>query len=387
MMNLILPWKNAMRRPARFWLTCLSIMVAFFLFTVSSAINTALEASGTYSNQYRLMTTHKISIATALPIRYDSKIEALENVEKVTYASWFGGFFRDETNPLEAIAVEPDSYQAIYPEYIISEDGKANWKRLKSGMVVGRVLAEQHQWDVGDKVPIQSTIWINNDSGSFTWEMEVAAIYDTVTADTSKSMLFLRHDFFDDTRGYGRYDASWLVTKARTGSDIDAVSRQIDEMFTNSEAATRTTTEQVFIKEQAQQFVDMSWVLRFVVLAVFFTLLLIASNSMSQSVRERMNELAVMKSLGFSSDFLITLIYIESLYIILTGAVLGVIAAIICIDLIQEQFAALLAGIHIDPLIYWEVGGVAILLAAICTLMPGWRVWGLSISSTLGAAR
>lgn len=387
MIGLVLPWKNAMRRPIRFWLTCLSIMVAFFLFTVSSAINTALDASGTDSNQYRLMTTHKISIATALPIHYESEIKALDKVDNVTYISWFGGFFRDETNPLEAIAVEPNSFQAIYPEYLISEDGKANWKRLKSGMVVGRTLAEQYQWDVGDKVPIQSTIWINNGSGSFIWEMDVAAIYDPATADTSKSMLFLRHDFFDDARAYGRYYASWLVAKARTGSDTDAVSRQIDEMFINSEAATRTTTEQVFIQEQAQQFVDMSWVLRFVVLAVFFTLLLIASNTMSQSVRERMNELAVMKSLGFSSDLLITQVYIEIMYIVITGAALGVISAIICIDVIQEQFAALLAGIHIDPVTYWKVAGISVLLAAICTLTPGWRIWGLSISNTVGTAR
>ena len=383
MISFILPWKNAMRRPARFCMTCLSIVVAFFLFTVLSAINTALEASGTNNNQYRLMTTHKISITTALPIRHGQKIKSLDNLENVTHVSWFGGFFRDETNQLEAIAVEPESYLDIYPEYLLTAEDMLNWKQRKSGMVIGRELADKYQWSIGDKIPIQSTIWINNDSGSFAWEMEVVAIYDTTTSDTSQSMLFLRHDFFDETRGYGRYSASWLVAKALNGSDIDVVSRQIDELFANSPAATRTTTEQVFIKEQAQQFVDMSWVLRLVVLAVFFTLLLIASNSMSQSVRERMNELAVMKSLGFSSDILVTQVYMEALYIILSGAMVGVICAAVSIDMVQVKFATFLPGIHIDPITYFEVGGMVTILAAICTLTPGIHIFRLGISHTL----
>lgn len=383
MINFTLPWKNAMRRPTRFWLTCLSIVVAFFLFTVISAINAALEASGTNNNQYRLMTTHKTSITTALPIHYGQKIKALEEVKNVTHVSWFGGFFRDETNQLQAVAVEPESYQDIYPEYLLTVEDKVNWKRLKSGIVVGRKLADKHQWSVGDKVPIQSTIWINNDSGSFTWELEVAAIYETATSDTNNSMLFLRHDFFDEARGYGRYTASWLVPKAQIGSNTDLVSRQIDELFVNSSAATRTSTEQVFVKEQAQQFVDLSWVLRLVVLAVFFTLLLIASNSMSQSVRERMNELAVMKSLGFSSGILVTLVYMEALYIILTGAILGVICAAVSIDMVQVKFATFLPGIHIDPITYWEVGGMAAALAAICSLAPTIHIYRLGISQTL----
>lgn len=383
MINVILPWKNAMRRPARFWLTCLSIVVAFYLFTLISAINTALEASGTDNNQYRLMTTHKISITSNLPIHYGQKIKALPEVEKVTHVSWFGGFFRDESNQLHAVAVEPESYQLIYPEYLLTAEDRINWNRLKSGMVVGRKLAEKHQWQVGDRVPIQSTIWLNNDSGSFTWEMEVAAIYDTATPDTINSMLFLRHDFFDEARAYGRYEASWLVAKARVGSDTEAVSRLIDQQFANSPAATRTTTEQVFIKELARQFVDLSWLLRLVVLAVFFTLLLIASNSMSQSVRERMNELAVMKSLGFSSDMLATLIYMEALYMVLTGAILGVICAAVSIDLVQMKFATFLPGIHIDPVTYWKVGGIAAVLAAVCCLTPIISIYRLGISHTL----
>ncbi|MFS1526007.1 ABC transporter permease [Microbulbifer sp. 2304DJ12-6] len=385
MINFILPLKNAIRKPAIFWLTCLSIAVAFFLFTVISAINAALEASGTNNNQYRLMTTHKISITTSIPIHYEQKIKALEDVEDVTHVSWFGGFFRDETSQLQALAVEPESYWDIYPEYQLTAEDKVNWKRLKSGVVVGRKLADRHQWNVGDKVPIQSTIWINNDSGSFTWEVEVSAIYHSATPDANNSMLFLRHDFFDEARGYGRYNASWLVAKARAGSNTDSVSRQIDELFASSPAATRTTTEQVFIKEQVQQFVNLSWVLRLVVLAVFFTLLLIASNSMSQSVRERMNELAMMKSLGFSSDILVTLVCMEALYIILAGAIIGVICAVVSVDMVQVKFTTFLPGIHIDPITYWRVGGIAVVLAAVCSLTPAIHIYRLGISQTLRA--
>ncbi|KNC67238.1 hypothetical protein AC626_12050 [Pseudoalteromonas rubra] len=224
---------------------------------------------------------------------------------------------------------------------------------------------------------------MSNTTSSFTWEFEVTGIYQTDAAETNQQMIFMRHDYLDENRGYGRYYVSWLVAKLSRGANADGVSHAIDKVFENSTAETRTTTEQVFVKEQAQQFVDLSWILKLVVLAVFFTLLLIASNSMSQSIRERMNELAVMKSLGFSSGKLIASVYMEALLIIFVGAASGVLIAAFGLDVVQQKLATFLPGIHIQASHYVQIVVMIFSLALICCVSPALSIYRLTISKAL----
>lgn len=304
MSRVVLIWKNMTRNPIRFLLTSLSVFVAFFLFALLSGIGTALDSKINSNNEQRLMTTHKVSMTRSLPLNYQNRILILDGVTKVTYTSWFGGFFQNEKNQLAQFAVEGENYFDLFPEYIIAENQLERWKNTRTGLIIGQVVAKKFGWKVGDKVPIQSSIWMNNDD-SFTWEFEVSAIYKIQDINTDGNQLFFHHLYFDEYRGYARNTAAWFTTQIAVSSDADTISTDIDQLFENSSMETRTTSEQVFLKELAQQFVDMGVLLKIALGAVFFTLLLIACNTMIQSVRERMNEIAMMKAIGFPSTKLI----------------------------------------------------------------------------------
>ncbi len=384
-MNLLmLVWKNSLRKKIRFSLTCLSVMVAFFLLTTLAGIDHALNISTSANNQYRLMTSHKISMTQSLPINYQQKIATIEGVEAVSYVSWFGGFFQNEKNQLGITAVEHNSYFSLFNEYKILTEQLVNWKNNRTGIIIGQAIANKYGWKIGDKVPLSSSIWMNRE-GSFSWEFTVEAIYQTEDVATDDKRIFFQHKYFDKARAYAQNSTSWFSTKISPNANSDKVIAAIDNLFANSTSATRTTTEQVFIKEQAQQFVDMAMVIKVVLIAVFFTLLLIVCNSMIQTIRERLNETAMMKALGFSSFKLIQQVYLESLLLLATGAITGCLLANLTLAQVQQKMADFLPGIAIAPSYYFDVALLVALAAAVCSLFPAISIKRLAISKTLGA--
>lgn len=383
-MNLwLLVWRNSFRKKMRFGLTCLSIIVAFFLFTTLAGVNHALTASASSINQYRLITSHKISITRSLPINYQQKIAALPRVEQVSYASWFGGFYQNEKNQIAVTAVEHKSYFELFDEYQIPKQQLAQWKKTRTGIVVGEALAKQYGWNVGDKVPLSSSIWMNK-NGSFSWEFVVSAIYQSNKQAGDNKKIFFQHAYFDKGRSYARNTISWLSTKITQQAEVEQVIKSIDDIFAHSNSSTRTTTEQVFVKEQAQQLVDMAMVINVVVIAVFFTLLLIVCNTMIQTVRERLNESAMMKALGFSSSSIITGIYLESLLLLGLGAALGTLLASVLLVFVKQGFDDFLPGIYISPEHYITVFALVNIAAAFCSFFPALTIKGIVISETLG---
>jgi len=384
-MNLFeLVFRNSFRKKTRFTLTCLSVVVAFFLLTTLAGIDHALNASVSNSNQYRLMTSHKISITRSLPINYQQKVKALPGVEDATYVSWFGGYFQNEKNQLAMMAVDHQSYFTIFDEYQIPAEQLISWKNTRTGLVISQVIADKYGWEIGDKVPLSSSIWMDK-NGSFNWEFIVSAIYQKQNSAVDSKRIFFQHLYFDKARAYSGNMASWLSTQIKTDADSTHVSKAIDKLFMNSDASTRTTTEQVFIKEQAQQFVDMAMVIKVVLVAVFFTLLLIVCNTMIQVNRERINETAMMKAIGFSSASLVKQVYLESLLMMALGATLGSLLATMTLSQVQQQFADFLPGIAIDPFHYLTVLILVIAASGLCSIFPAITIKKLIISESLGA--
>jgi len=383
-MNILtLVWRNSFRKKMRFWLTCISVMVAFFLFTTLSGVNHALTSNVSNSNQYRLITSHKVSMTQSLPINYQQKIAALSNVKRVTYASWFGGYFKNEKNQLAVTAVDHTNYFDVFDEYEIPKDQLINWQKTRTGIVIGQGLAQKYGWKIGDKVPLSSSIWMNK-NGSFNWSFTVSAIYQTETNSGDSKKVFFQHAYFDKGRAYAQNSMSWLSTEIKKQKHVDDVIHDIDSLFEHANNPTRTTTEQVFIKEQAQQFVDMAMVINLVVIAVFFTLLLIVCNTMIQTIRERKNESAMMKALGFSSTRLIQGIYFESLLLLGLGATAGSVLASLLITFVRQSVNDFLPGISIEPSHYLTVFALVNISAAFCSVFPAFAIKHIVISETLG---
>lgn len=384
-MNLLyLVWRNSLRKKTRFVLTVLSVVVAFFLFTTLAGIDNALNNSITNADSLRLITNHKVSMTRALPINFQQKTQMIPGVEKVTYASWFGGFFQNEKNQLAVTAIEQHNYFSIFDEYQLPATQLKNWQATRTGIIIGEEIAKKYHWQLGDIVPLSSSIWMNRD-GLFTWEFTVSGIYHGKNSTTDNKKIFFQHKYFDQARVYSQNTINWLSIKVKASADIDTVAGLIDDNFANSSSPTRTINEQVFMKEQAQQFVDMAMVIKVVSSAVFFTLLLIVCNTMMQITRERLSEIAMMKALGFSSLYLSAQVYVESVLILSIGALIGSLFAHLTLSSIHHVMAEFLPGIAIAPQHYLHLLALIVSAAVICTFFPAMSIYRLFISQNLGA--
>jgi putative ABC transport system permease protein len=270
----------------------------------------------------RLVVIHKVSLIQPLPVAYQARLMATPGVELATHASWFGGIYQDPQNFFAQMAVEPEKYLTIYKEFRLPPEQFKAWVADRQGAIVGRDLAERFGWKVGDRIPIQATIWRPKSGAGDTWLFNISGIYDGEPG-TDKTNFFFRYDYLDENRRGGQGLVGWYIVKIADPSQSEALARTFDEMFANSDAETKTTTEKGFIEGFAKQIGDIGTIMMAILAAVLFTILLIVGNTMAQSIRERTSELAVLKTLGFSNGAIVALVLVESLFIAVLGGAFG----------------------------------------------------------------
>lgn len=317
-------WSNLRRRKTRTIFTLLSIVVAFVLFSYLSAIRVAFRAGVDVAGADRLFTTHKTSIIQPLPVSYQDEIARVSGVVGVTHASWFGGIYQNPNRGFQNVfqaPVEPEAYLAMFPEFRVPEDQKRAWIADREGVMVGKTTADRYGWKVGDRVPVQGTVWRKKD-GSPTWEFNVRAIYDGDRGVDTTAFLF-HYDYFDEARQYGQGIVGWYVVRIADPKSAAEVGKKIDTLFANSPAETKTVTEKALAQSFADQIGDVGAIIQGILTAVFFTLLLVTGNAMAQSVRERTSELAVLKTVGFSDGNVLALVLAESCLLAILGGGLG----------------------------------------------------------------
>ena len=317
-------WGNLSRRKARTFFTLLSIVIAFILFAYLAAVKVAFRAGVDVAGADRLFTTHKTAIILPLPERYQEEIARVPGVVAVTHNNWFGGIYQNPNKGFQGVfqsPVNPEEYLAMYPEFLLPADQKAAWLADREGAIVGRKTAERYGWKVGDRIPVQASIYRKKNDSPL-WEFNLVGIYDGAHKGTDTTQFLFRYDYFDEARQWGKGIIGWFVVRIAEPSKAAEVGRLIDAGFANSEYETKTVTEKALAQSFADQIADIGAIIGWVLAAVFATLLLVAGNTMMQSVRERTNELGVLKSVGFSHRAILSLVLAEScLFAILGGGV------------------------------------------------------------------
>jgi putative ABC transport system permease protein len=210
----------------------------------------------------------------------------------------------------------------MFPEFELPEDQRKAWLEDRQGAIVGRATAERFGWKVGDRIPIQATIWTKKD-GSSGWEFNLRGIYDSDRPGVDTSQFFFHYTYFDESRQFAEGSVGWYVVRIADAQRAPEIAARLDSLFANSPAETKTTTEKAFAQAFAQQVGDIGLIVRAILGAVFFTILLLAANTMAHSVRERTNELAVLKTLGFTDTRVLALVLLESLAIAGAGGMAG----------------------------------------------------------------
>lgn len=375
-------WRNVWRKKIRTSLTILSVLVAFLLFALLSAIGYAFKAGEDVAAAERLVVIHKISLINPLPISYESRIASMEGIESVTHASWFGGYYQEPRNQFAQFPVDPREYFAMYPEFQMPEEQLDAWEKNRTGAVVGRELADRYGWEVGDRIPIQSTIWPQAD-GNRTWEFEIEGIFGTSKPRQSTAMMLFQYDYFDEARQFGEGLVGWYVLRVAPGADPVEASEAIDRQFANSPAETETSTEAAFAASFAKQFGNIALIVTLILGAVFFTLLLVSGNTMSQSVRERIAELAVLKTVGFTDRSVLAIVLSESVLIMAIGGLLGLGLGWLAIQGIVQMLGAFLPGIHLTTTALATAVLLMVGAGVVAGIFPALKAMRLSIVDAL----
>ena len=320
MKYLPLIWRNVWRRRFRTTFTLLSIFVAFLLFGLLMTIRAAFSLGVDIAGLDRLILIHKVSLIMPLPYSYLARLQQTAGVQLATHQTWFNGIYQEPANFFANIAVEPETFLKIYPEFRLPPDQIKAWLGDRQGAIAGRDLAERFGWNVGDRIPLTGTIW--QPKQGQVWEFNLVGIYDGDDG-IDKTQFFFRYDYLDENRAEGEGLVGWYVVKISDPSRAVALSRTFDEMFANSAAETKTTTEKGFIEGFATQIGDIGAIMIAISSVVLFMFGLVAASTMAQSVRERTSELAVLKTLGFTGGAILALVLAESLFIVIVGGGLG----------------------------------------------------------------
>jgi putative ABC transport system permease protein len=378
-------WKNVWRKKIRTSLTMLSVLVAFLLFALLSSIGYAFKSGADAADAERLIIIDKISLINPLPIAYKNRVAAADGVHSVTHASWFGGYYQDPKVQFPQFPVVPFEYFSMYPELRMPQEQLDAWAKNRQGAVIGRELAEQFNIKVGDRIPIQATIWTKADGGR-TWEFDIEGIFASDDPRGSTAFLLFQYDYFEEARAFSKGTVGWYILRVNPGSDPVQVSNAIDLQFANSPNETETSTEAAFAQSFAKQFGNIALIVTLILGAVFFTLLLVSGNTMSQSVRERISELAVLKTLGFSDRSVLGIVLAESVVIMLMGGLLGLGIGWLLVQGAAKAMGAFLPGIFLSPQAMLTALVIMIGAGIVAGVFPALKAMRLSIIDALARA-
>jgi putative ABC transport system permease protein len=322
-------WRNLLRRKVRTIFTLASVFIAFVLYSFLMVVQNAFSMGVEVAGVDRLVLLHKVSLIQLLPVSYADRIRATEGVTHVGHASWFGGMYQDKATQFAVMAIDPGYFQ-LYPEARIPEEQLHAWLADRQGAIVGRTTATRYGWKVGDKIPIQATIWLPKQGN--TWFFNIDGIYDGDRGfDTST--FFFHYEYLDENRRGAYGQVGWYVLRIDDPSHAADVAARLDAQFANSSAETKTSTEKAFLQGFVNQVGNIKAIIISILAAVLFTLfLLVLANTMAQSVRERTSELAVLKTLGFSNGLVLGLVLVESILIALLGGGLGLAITYVAVE-------------------------------------------------------
>ncbi len=312
-------FRNLFRKKTRTALTIGSIAVALFLFGLLVAIETALNAGVDVAGVDRLVVRNKTSLIMPLPFSYQERLRQMDHVTEATFATWFGGVYQDPKNFFPQFAVDTETYREIFPEFLIPDDQWQAFLADREGCVVGKKTADRFGWKLGDRIPLQGTIWTG------TWEFNIRAIYEGARGGDDESQFWFQWKYLEESRqtSFGGGTVGWYTVKIDDPDNAVSVSKGIDERFANSAWETSTETEQAFAAGFAKQIGNIRMLIMSIGAVVLFTLLLVTGNTMAMAVRERVPELGVLKTLGFGDKTLLFMVLTESLVIAAVGGALG----------------------------------------------------------------
>lgn len=327
--------RSLFRHPGRLALMLAPMGLAFTGSAIIASLETARDFAHPLDEAGRIVVIHRQSIMQPLPRAHVEQIARLEGIQQLSYASWFGGFYRQPENRFSQYAIDTDSYFSVYPEIELSGEELAAWRADPRAALVSARLAQRFGWRRGDLISLSSTIWQQRDGG-MDWPLLIVAIL-PADAMLEPEALYLRHDYFDDNRRFGQGTLSYAVARLAEGAAASAMIAKIDAVFANSSAPTFSSKESDFIESFQRQLGDLRLITRLVRTILVFVVLLVASSALAQAIAERRRELGIMQALGFSRRRIAAGLVLETTMAVALAALLALALAALSLE-IAAQF-------------------------------------------------
>jgi putative ABC transport system permease protein len=377
MKYLPLVWAGIWRKRSRAVLMLLQIVSAFLLFGLLQGLNSGIKQAIARTHSDRLYVGSNVSLGDLLPISLLPRIKAVAGVKETTPLVQFPSTFQKPGQGLPITAVDTDAFFRLFPDYVVPKAQVEALRNNRTGGIIGSVAAKRYGLKVGDRVTLQSPQ--PQKDGSNTWVFDLVGIYDTPDQPVSAASLIVSFDYVNEARLTNRDTAILYIVLASDAAHAAAIGLAIDNAFANSSHETRTQSEGDLVASQVQRIADLDFIIGGIIGAVFFALLLATGALMMQSVRERVPELAVLKTLGFSDRLVMTLILAEAITFCVFSAGIGLAIASFLLPMARQQI-----GITSMPGVVILAGiGFALLLALIGGSVPAWRGLKLQVAEAL----
>jgi putative ABC transport system permease protein len=383
MKYLHLIWAALFRSKTRTSLTLLSVIAAFLLFGMLDSVRVAFNSGGSVAGADRLIVSSKLSLTQMLPYSLTPQIASTPGVAKSAYAAWFGGIYQDPKNFFPNFSVSENFFE-LYPEFEVPPEQMKAWQADRGGAIVGAALAERNGWKVGDIIPLQATIFPRN-HGSNDWPLTLRAIFHVRDPKQrgQEGQLMFHWKYFDESNDYVKSRVGWFIVKVADVNQASKVALAIDALSANSDHETKAQSESAFQQSFAKQFADIGLIVTAIMAAVFFTLLLLTGNTMSQAVRERIPELAVLKTIGFSNRSVLFLVLAEAILLIVLGGCIGLGIAAVLMPGVSAASGGMIQLPSVLPQT-WLIGiGLMIAIGVAIGLLPALRAMRLKIVDAL----
>jgi putative ABC transport system permease protein len=374
-------FKNAFRHKLRTFLTVLGVTIAILAFGLLRTVISAWYAGVDASSASRLVTRNSISLIFSLPISYKEKIRQIQGVKTVSYGNWFGGIYIDEKNFFANYAVEPKTYLELYPEFVIPPDQKAAFFRDRKAAVAGMKLAKKYGWKIGDLITLKGTIFPGN------WDFILRGIYKGRDQTVDETAFFFQWEYLNETLKQtvpGRADQAGFymigVTNPNMGADVAV---RIDKAFKNSLAETLTETEKSFQLSFISMTEAIVIAIQLVSFVIIFIIMAVVANTMAMTARERIGEYAVFKTLGFSGFHISGLIFGESMFVTMLGAVLGIFLTFPVARIFSQQLSTYFPVFNVaTETVYMDIAA-SFVIALVAGVFPSWRAVNIRIADGL----
>ena len=383
MKYLPLLWAGLWRKPIRTVLTLLSITVAFMLFGVLNGVVSGFDYAASKMSDMRLRVTNRANVLEAMPISYEARIARIPGVRIVSHLSVLVGYYQEPRNNVSAIGLTLGPFAKMFSEMQVPPEEIEALHNTRDGAVIGGELAKRYNWKIGDRITLHSLNQVKAD-GSAEWTFQIVGLVNAGEHDEKvfANELYFNYEYLDEARAVGKGTVHQYALTIDDASHASQISQAIDREFANSSAETSTMNEREYLVAQLRQIGNVRLFVYYIIGAVLFTLLFLAGNTMAQSVRDRVPELGVLKTLGFSDTTVWLLVVVESSVLCLIAAALGLTIAAVSFPIIFGSLQ--IVGPIPLPGIVWVAGFViAIALAALSALFPALRARRLTIVEAL----